>query len=780
MKGEDEMKKIITSKSKRRWVVERGVRLGRNVIMTAFFVSSAPLVLPPLIAISVFGFVVWVPVGVVVGSYAATEKLMSKLLPMPSSPSPPLLLEGCHHAATQVSADEDLARRDSEGRGECTDYEETKTSGEVVEGGESFVEGCEERSAFVRNEENYKADEVFQHLEGKHENRKATNVVDENLVVVDENENLDKGYDEEDDREYLKGEVGDKRRELEDADNVDENSEKEEDEEDACECTEGVRKGNAIDVILEEEGYMEEVGENFLEGEHEDDIHDEKLETGSEEVGESLEGEGDGKRIITIIDEDLKEEHYAKEVGGPLDGQNEDEIKDEILEKTSYDEEDFGECVEGEHEKEKEANTYKYLKKEGCDTKEATTSVSLKEGYHVKDINKNLDGERDVDLEKGYEEDVDECLEEEQGDVEEIPIEGDVKEEEKEDYMEEVDEYSDTKDENLEKDYKEHDVEYLGVEQGIGEVIHIDQTLEKGYEGEEEYLEVEQGDGKEITTDENMESGYEEEDEEYLEVEQGDGKVITTDETALDKGYGEDDDEEHIEGGEEGRKIDVTIDSNLKEDEEDVGKRLEGELEENKEISNDHSLKDESYGEEAIQQYLEGEEPEETATEMKIKGLLEVVSRRDSENNDDDNKVGNSEADHSFEEEDAKMDKSEEPAETIPTQDDITTETKKSIAGEDLKKHHVKKDQSLLINEENLVQEGVSSSTEEPQQKGSESSIDETETATANESTTLSDKGNAAVKQQDTPGGLHPSEHYVTKTNDGAQEPSSSEEGVRD
>ncbi|CAH9051914.1 unnamed protein product, partial [Cuscuta europaea] len=780
MKGEDEKKKIITSKSQRKWVVERGVRLGRNVIVTALFVSSAPLVLPPLIAISVVGFVVWVPVGVVVGSYAATEKLMSKLLPMPSSPSRPLLLEGCHRAATQVSADEDLARRDSEGSGEYTGYEETKTSGEEVEGGGTFVEGCEERSDFVGKEENsmnrdgqvlveeegdYKADEVFQHLEGKHEKDNTTNVVDENLVVefwqdVNANENMDIGYDVEDGSEYSKGELEDKRQELEDAGNIDEHSEKE-DEEDACECTVGDGKGNAIDVISEEEGYMEEVGENFLEGEHEDGKGDENLEKGYEEadVGESLEGEGDGKGIITIMDEDLKE-RYAKEDGEPLDGQNEDGIKDEILEKTCYDEEDVGESVEEEHDKEKEANTYEYMKKEGCDTKEVTTSVSLKEEYHVKDISKNLDGEQDVDSEKGYEDDVDECLEEDQGDVEEIPIERDVKEEEEEDYMEEVDEYSDTKDENLEKDYKEHDVEYLEVEQGIGEVIRIDETLEKGYEGEEEeYLEVEQGDGKEISTDDYMESGYEEEDEEYLEAEQGDGKVITIAET-LDKGYRGEEDEEHVKGGEEGHEIEITNDLNLKEDEEDIGKRLEGELEGNKEIGNDHILKDESYGEEAIRQYFEGEEPEDLpATEMKIEGLLDVVARRGSENNNGDNKVGNSEGDESFEgksvslldkkhleksnefeEEDAKMERSEEPAEPIPAQDEITPETKKQIAGEDLKQHHVKKDQFLLINEENHVQEGVSSSTEEPQQKDSEPSIDETETTTANKSTTVSGK----------------------------------------
>ncbi|KAK8639209.1 hypothetical protein V6N13_137601 [Hibiscus sabdariffa] len=70
------------------WVL----RLGRKVLVTGIVISCAPLVLPPIMAISAVGLVCSVPYGVLLVSYACTKTLMSRLLPMPS-PSPPLLLE---------------------------------------------------------------------------------------------------------------------------------------------------------------------------------------------------------------------------------------------------------------------------------------------------------------------------------------------------------------------------------------------------------------------------------------------------------------------------------------------------------------------------------------------------------------------------------------------------------------------------------------------------------------------------------------------------------------
>ncbi|KAL3523406.1 hypothetical protein ACH5RR_016240 [Cinchona calisaya] len=72
-------------KSKVRWILNKGLQLGKTVVIAGFVMSSAPLVLPPLVVVSALGFAVSVPFGVVFASYACTEKLMSKLLPIPAS-----------------------------------------------------------------------------------------------------------------------------------------------------------------------------------------------------------------------------------------------------------------------------------------------------------------------------------------------------------------------------------------------------------------------------------------------------------------------------------------------------------------------------------------------------------------------------------------------------------------------------------------------------------------------------------------------------------------------
>ncbi|XP_021281934.1 spindle pole body component 110-like [Herrania umbratica] len=73
---------------KLRWMM----RLGKKILVTGIVVSSAPFVLPPLAAISAIGFFCSVPYGIFLLSYACTEAVMSRLLPMPS-PTAPLLLE---------------------------------------------------------------------------------------------------------------------------------------------------------------------------------------------------------------------------------------------------------------------------------------------------------------------------------------------------------------------------------------------------------------------------------------------------------------------------------------------------------------------------------------------------------------------------------------------------------------------------------------------------------------------------------------------------------------
>ncbi|XP_075636256.1 uncharacterized protein LOC142608377 [Castanea sativa] len=69
------------------WLLNNALRLGKKVLITGIVVSSTTLVIPPLLAISAIGFVVSIPSGLLLASYACSERLMTKLLPGPALPS---------------------------------------------------------------------------------------------------------------------------------------------------------------------------------------------------------------------------------------------------------------------------------------------------------------------------------------------------------------------------------------------------------------------------------------------------------------------------------------------------------------------------------------------------------------------------------------------------------------------------------------------------------------------------------------------------------------------
>lgn len=79
------------------YVLDKGLSLGKKLVVTGFVVSSVPLLLPPLLVVSALGFTFSLPFGFIYASYAFTEKLMSKLLPTQviiDSANVPLLIEG--------------------------------------------------------------------------------------------------------------------------------------------------------------------------------------------------------------------------------------------------------------------------------------------------------------------------------------------------------------------------------------------------------------------------------------------------------------------------------------------------------------------------------------------------------------------------------------------------------------------------------------------------------------------------------------------------------------
>ncbi|XP_041016480.1 uncharacterized protein LOC121259061 isoform X2 [Juglans microcarpa x Juglans regia] len=109
------------------WMLNKGLLLGKNILIAGIVVSTTPLVLPSLLAISAIGLAVSVPSGLILASYACSEKLMRKLFP--GTAAPPLLLD-----FGLVSNDEEICR------------DEEKEEGVVGFGGEvDMVDGEEDR-----------------------------------------------------------------------------------------------------------------------------------------------------------------------------------------------------------------------------------------------------------------------------------------------------------------------------------------------------------------------------------------------------------------------------------------------------------------------------------------------------------------------------------------------------------------------------------------------------------------------------------------------------------
>lgn len=85
------------------YVLDKGLSLGKKLVVTGFVVSSVPLLLPPLLVVSALGLTFSLPFGFIYASYVFTEKLMSKLLPTQviiDSANVPLLIEGDSGPAT--------------------------------------------------------------------------------------------------------------------------------------------------------------------------------------------------------------------------------------------------------------------------------------------------------------------------------------------------------------------------------------------------------------------------------------------------------------------------------------------------------------------------------------------------------------------------------------------------------------------------------------------------------------------------------------------------------
>ncbi|XP_050225960.1 uncharacterized protein LOC126675369 isoform X2 [Mercurialis annua] len=70
------------------WIWDKGLSLGKKILFTGLVMSSAPVVIPPLMVMSAVGLACSVPYGIFLASYACTDKLMRKLLPTPRISTP--------------------------------------------------------------------------------------------------------------------------------------------------------------------------------------------------------------------------------------------------------------------------------------------------------------------------------------------------------------------------------------------------------------------------------------------------------------------------------------------------------------------------------------------------------------------------------------------------------------------------------------------------------------------------------------------------------------------
>ncbi|XP_065852527.1 uncharacterized protein [Euphorbia lathyris] len=96
------------------WMWNKGLSVGKKMLITGVVISSAPVILPPLMVISTLGLVCAVPYGLFLATYACTEKLITTLVP---SPNPvPLTFEelGAKDVSDEYGGDVDMANEEEE------------------------------------------------------------------------------------------------------------------------------------------------------------------------------------------------------------------------------------------------------------------------------------------------------------------------------------------------------------------------------------------------------------------------------------------------------------------------------------------------------------------------------------------------------------------------------------------------------------------------------------------------------------------------------------------
>ncbi|VFQ78863.1 unnamed protein product [Cuscuta campestris] len=584
------------------------MRLGRNVIMSAAVVSSAPLVLPPLLAISAVGFVVWVPAGVVVAGYAAVEKLMATLLPLPQLPSS----SSTPHDDDDGGGEKDFGEEGDE-EGFATDENLTEGVGEYLkrdDGGGKDVIG-----EYGNLEEKGCEDDGGKWLEGECE---------EGKDVTYEYGNLEDKCYEDDGEKWLGGECEEGKDVTYEYGNLEEKGY----EDDGEKCIQG-EEGEAMEITtcvnLEEEYNVEDISKSLEEGGHAEDKY-----LNLEGAGECLEG---GEQWGFEEDGDLVErgeEGYMDEVndllekeddeGGGQGDQKEIGIDEGLEEGYKGDDGDDGEYLEGKNEINNNAHSLKegYMGEQNESEEEDLKNVSNPYASYGRDYSEcSVEYTCTISAEE-------EIAGKQEGSLGSHAAERSNDVETKESADEPSTEVMAMISEEKIRVELERDLAAKGVNEehcervdGEGKVIDIDENVEEeSYV--EEYLESEHGEGEDVAIDEDLRKGcYVEEAREYLK---GEDEENINENLEKKKGCVEKKGYEDEECEEEKDAINVYENLEKKGHENDGGRCIEGEQGDTKGIKTCLKLKaeynveddrdvnlEEGY-KEGVDKYLEGEQ----------------------------------------------------------------------------------------------------------------------------------------------------------------------------
>ncbi|KAL7586886.1 hypothetical protein Lser_V15G35725 [Lactuca serriola] len=352
-----------------KWILNKGYSIGKKMVVTGIVMSSAPLVLPPLLVFSAMGVAFSVPFGLVYASYACTNTLMNKLFPTPASVSPLLLEYYPDEEEVDSKFDlheggDDYTNENEEGelrKENMTQEEEEARIWETEEGTES-PNGCEQEVEALATNVDGDVDEKGYYIDDEAKGEDGP----ENVVQVEYHDLMEENEDEkerEDEDDVLQREYDIEVEEREQMEDINEGSEMADDEH---KQTQEVSTTNSSGE--DEQGYEEDDGE-YLEG-TDDSLQEErnKEEVNKDETEEIVKGS-------TGLLENLRDE-------GTIDGHESSASSNEVFEENK----DDVEMIEPQLVIVKEIESQK-LVKDGSKNEEMHRVVILSEGNEENNFN---------------------------------------------------------------------------------------------------------------------------------------------------------------------------------------------------------------------------------------------------------------------------------------------------------------------------------------------------------------------------------------------------------